>query len=138
MLAANKYPREYVDQCRRRIASQVAAYRTAVGVAGAKAGSPFETLEHEFFNNMVLMLDYLFVHRTRTLELKDGNPLNEVRVICNSITQNQGVMSKDNAIKLEPAKSVMGFQYGEEIKVKDADFQRLADAFFTELERKFM
>jgi len=138
MLATNKYPREYVDQCRRRIDSQVATYRTAVGAKGDKLGSPFELLEHEFFNNMVLMLDYLFVHRARTLELKDGNPLNEVRVICKSITQNQGVMSTDNAVKLDPAKSVTGLQYGEEIKMNDAEFLRLAEAFFVELERKFM
>ena len=38
-----------------------------------------------FFNGLVLQLDYSFVHRTRNLEGKDGNPLNEVRVLCSSL-----------------------------------------------------
>jgi hypothetical protein len=39
---------------------------------------------------MVLGLDHYFLHRVRKLEGKDGNPLNEVRVICDSLTDNDG------------------------------------------------
>lgn len=83
------------------------------------------------------MFDYLFVHRTRALEKKDGNPLNEVRMICNSLLQNQGMLAADNAIKLDPSKSVLGLHVGDEIRMNAADFQRLSDAFFDEIEAKF-
>ncbi len=131
MLAANKYPNDYVDACRRRVALQISTYQ------GVKGASGIASFEHQFFNNMVLVLDYLFVHRTRTLELKDGNPLNEVRVVCNSLLQNDGLMGKDNSIKLDPAKSVLGLHVGDEILIDEAAFERLSEAFFAELERKF-
>lgn len=131
MLAANKYPNDDVDACRRRVALQISTYQ------GVKGASGIASFEHQFFNNMVLVLDYLFVHRTRTLELKDGNPLNEVRVVCNSLLQNDGLMGKDNSIKLDPAKSVLGLHVGEEILIDEPAFERLSEAFFAELERKF-
>ncbi len=132
MLAANKYTKDYVDACRRRVDLQISTYQ------GVKGASGIASFEHQFFNNMVLVLDYLFVHRARTLELKDGNPLNEVRVICNSLLQNGGLMVKGNSIKLDPAKAVLGLRVGDEILLDEAGFRRLSQAFFTELERKFM
>jgi hypothetical protein len=105
--------------------------------------------EATFFNNLVLILDDLFVHRLRTVEGKDGNALNEVRVLCNSILNNRSVMTADNvsameafaglsAIKLSPAKSVLKYQAGDEIKLNDANFPRLCQAFFAEIERKYL
>ncbi len=132
MLAANKYPKDYVDACRRRIDLQVAAYQRVKGTPGTDA------FEEQFFNNMVLVLDYLFVHRTRALELKDGNPLNEVRVICNSLLQNDGRMGKDNSIKLDPATSILGLHVGDEIVLDEPGFAALSHAFFADIERKFM
>jgi hypothetical protein len=46
----------------------------------------------------------LFLFRIRAIEGKDGNPLNEVRVICNSIMNNKNIMSADNTIRLNPDK----------------------------------
>jgi hypothetical protein len=134
MLAANKYPQAYVDECRSRVALQMSTYQALAKAGAARAIEPFE---HQFFNHMVLVLDYLFVHRTRALEKKDGNPLNEVRMICNSLLQNQGVLAADNAIKLDPSKSILGLHVGDEIRMNAADFQRLNDAFFDEIEAKF-
>jgi hypothetical protein len=134
MLAANKYPHDYVEECRRRVALQMSAYQTLAKAASGRSVEPFE---HEFFNNMALVLDYLFVHRTRALEKKDGNPLNEVRMICNSLLQNQGVLAADNTIKLDPSKSILGLHVGDQIRMNAADFQRLSDAFFAEIEAKF-
>jgi len=48
---------------------------------------------------MVLVLDSSFSHRQRTMELKDGNPLNEVRVLCNSILENDGIMPRTRPSK---------------------------------------
>lgn len=36
-----------------------------------------------------------FVHRSRTLERKDGSSLNEVRVLCTSLMSNDGALEAD-------------------------------------------
>jgi hypothetical protein len=56
---------------------------------------------------MVLILDTYFTHRSRTTEGKDSNPLNEVRVLCNSILENKSVLRADKSIKLKPETSVL-------------------------------
>ena len=71
------------------------------------------------------------------MEGKDGNPLNEVRVICNSLMQNGGAMSADKVIRLNPAKSVLKYEVGDEIRLRETDFLRLAEAYFAEIESKY-
>ena len=85
---------------------------------------------------MVLTLDSYFTHRARALEGKDGNPLNEVRVLCNSLVQNGGLLAPDKTIRLKPATSVLGYDAGDEISVTEDAFVRLSDAFFAEIESK--
>jgi hypothetical protein len=145
MLSVTKYPPEHVAASRARVASQIAAYRHLVAAAHAQAGADaapldaaFASFEPVFYNNMMLTLDSYFTHRARTMEGKDGNPLNEVRVLCNSLLQNDGALAADKTIKLKPAASVLGYEVGDEIKVTEADFVRLSEAFFAELESKFI
>jgi len=74
--------------------------------------APSREFEQRFFNDQVLILDNMFVRRLTGIEGKDGNPLNEVRVLSNSILLNQGKMqvdklpgwpnSADSGIKLPP------------------------------------
>lgn len=145
MLGMKSYSRDYVDACRRRVDTQLAAYRelaaqVATGTdggqgAGADALAAFEPL---FFNSMVVSLDACFVHRIRAVEGKDGNPLNEVRVLAKSLLENAGVLAVDKSIKLKPETSVLGLQTGDEITLGEADFTKLSDAFFTEIEKKFV
>ena len=47
-------------------------------------------------------------------------------------------MMVDNAIKLEPAKSMLKYKTGEEIKLNEADFLLLSNAFFKEMESKYL
>jgi hypothetical protein len=37
------------------------------------------------------------MHRARAVEKKDGNALNEVRILCNSLMKNGGAMAADGA-----------------------------------------
>ena len=90
------------------------------------------------FNNMVLALDNLFVHRARDLEKKDGNPLNEVRMLCESIMNNDGEMGADKTIKIDPAKSVLKYRVGDKIRLNEADFILLSSGFFAEIEEKYL
>ena len=78
---------------------------------------------------------------------KDGNPLNEVRVLCNSILLNRGRLQVDklpgwpnsagSGIKLPPEKSVLKLDVGDEVRLTEADFARLSKAYFAELEKRF-
>ncbi|MEY2477770.1 MAG: hypothetical protein QOG87_3085 [Actinomycetota bacterium] len=138
MLSVNTYTQEYVDACRARVDKQVAAYRKLAGAATGKAASAATAFEPVFFNNMVLVLETSFTHRARTIEGKDGNPLNEVRVLSNSMLEHAGVLTAEKAIKLSAEKSVLQLQYGDTIELREADFVALAKAFFAEIERKFV
>jgi len=136
-----KYPKAYIAACRARVDADLRAYRSAVGK------TPSREFEARFFDDQVLLLDYMFVHRLSGIEGKDGNPLNEVRVLCNSILLNRGKLQVDKlpewpnsavaGIKLPPEKSVLKLKSSDEVRLSEADFQRLSKAFFAELEKKF-
>ena len=82
MLGMKAYTQDYIDACRARVDADLSAYRKHVGKA------PSKEFEVRFFNDQVLLLDHMFLHRLTGIEGKDGNPLNEVRVLCNSILPN--------------------------------------------------
>ncbi len=136
-----KYAKGYIAACRARVEADLRAYRKQAGKA------PSEEFEARFFNDQILLLDYMFVHRLTGSEGKDGNPLNEVRILCNSLLLNQGKLQVDrlpgwpnsasSGMKLPPEKSVLGLKAGEEVRLSEADFVRLSDAFFAELEKRF-
>ena len=114
MLCVNNYTKEHIDQCHSRVAAQVTAYQTLVATARNQAATDepllnaaIEAFEPHFFNNMAPALDSCFVHRARAIEKKDGNPLNEVRMLCNSMMNNNNMMSAHKTIKFDPAKSVL-------------------------------
>ena len=133
MLCVNHYPREYVDECRSRMAAQLNAYRELAGPGGAAV----EAFEPQFFNHLVLALDRYFVHRSRTLEGKNGNPLNEVRMLCSSLLEHHGVLTADKTIKYRPENAVLQLRLGDEIRLREADFEALCSAFFRELDATF-
>ena len=137
MLGMKTYEREYVNACRAKIDADVRVFKRS----GAKG------LETTFFNNLVLKMEYMFVHRFSGIEGKDGNPLNEVRVLCNSILLNEGKLQVEKlprwpnsavaGLTLPPDTSVLKLRVGDEVKVSEADFVRLAKAFFAEIEKKY-
>ncbi len=86
---------------------------------------------------MVLALEHCFCHRLRGVEGKDGNALNESRVLAASLMENGGRMGADKTIKLKPAESLLKYEPGATIALSEADFTLLADAFFAEIERRF-
>src|SRR5437870_6912097 len=137
-----KYPKAYIAACRARVDADLRAYRNAVGK------TPSREFEARFFNDQVLLLDYMFVHRLSGIEGKDGNPLNEVRVLCNSVLFNHGKLQVDklpgwpnsavSGMKLPPEKSLLKLEVGDEVQLTEADFVRLSEAFFAEMERKYL
>jgi hypothetical protein len=141
MLGMKAYSQEYIDSCRARVDADLRAYRKQVGK------TPNADFEHRFFNDQVLLLDHMFVHRLSGAEGKDGNPLNEVRVLVNSLLYNGGKLqitklpgwpnSAGGAVKLPADTSVLGLEQGDPIQLTEKDFVRLAAAFFAEIETKY-
>lgn len=141
MLANDRYSQDYIDDARARVRAQVDAFRSVAGARAAASADlntdkAFAALEAAFFNNMVITLESYFRDRTRGLEKKDGNPLNEVRVLTHSMLQN-GEVFMANAIGMNPDKSVLGYEVGDKIRIQEAEFSQLAEAFFAEIEAKF-
>ena len=133
MLMVSSYAKDYVDACRAKVAAQLASYRQVL----AAKPSQIDAFERQFFDHMILALDHYFVHRGRGMEGKDGNPLNEVRMLCEAIMENQGRMSASKTIRYKPETSILKFKAGDEIRLNADDFARLSAAFFDEIEKKY-
>jgi hypothetical protein len=63
---------------------------------------------------------------------------NEVRILCDSLMNNNGVLRGDEQIKLTSERSVLKLHVGDPIRLTEAEFQRLSAAFFAELEHRFL
>jgi hypothetical protein len=75
MLCVNKHTQKYIDECCSKVEAQISAYknlnttvRNKNAIIQPKLHVAIESFEPVFFNNMVLVLDNYFVHRTRTIE----------------------------------------------------------------------
>src|SRR3989442_3520766 len=120
-----KNPKAYIAACRARVDADLRAYRSAVGK------TPSREFEARFFDDQVLLLGYMFVHRLSGIEGKDGNPPNEVRVPCNSILLNRGQLQGDQlprwpnsavaGIKPPPGKSGLRLKRGDEAPPRETD-----------------
>ena len=144
MLGVNSYAQDYIDDVRAQVKRQVAAYRglanasrKAAGSSKASVDSALKKFEPIYFNGLVLNLEGYFVHRLRGVEGKDGNPLNEVRLLSTSLMANGGVFASEKSIKWKPEASVLGYKEGDPIQLSETDFAQLSEAFFSELEAKF-
>ncbi|MEA2441098.1 MAG: hypothetical protein QOH76_2522 [Thermoleophilaceae bacterium] len=140
MLGRKDYTQEELDQARSSIDEQLAAYKALVEEVDAsdpKGAAALEAFEPLFVNNMILALDRYFVHRVRMVSGKDGNPLNEVELLSDSLMNNGGILRGNNVIKMTPEESVLKLDVGDPIRPSAAQFERLAEAFLAEIESKF-
>lgn len=128
MLGEKSYDKIYVDACRAKIKDTLDAFKK-IDAPGA-----FENL---FLTHMVLALDHYFLHRLRGAEGKDGNPLNEVRMLCNAFERQNGVMTADSTIKYDAGRAVLNAKIGQRVNLKADEVAHLADAFFSEIEARY-
>ena len=138
MLGVSNYTQDYVDACRAKVDAQLAAYRGLSGNGRPQIDAALGNFEPLFLNHMVIALDAYFAHRLRTKEGKDGNPMNEVRLLSRSIMENGGELVADKQIKLKPETSILGYAAGEPIRLDADAFARLAGAYFAAIERTFV
>ena len=144
MLGMKEYEQDYIDACRSRVESQVVMFHEVAQAARDHGDADvshlegaLESLEYEYFNNMLLVLDGYFVHRLRGVEGKDGNALNEVRVLARSLMENGGTVMADPQIPLDPAHRVLALEDGAPITLTLQQYRRISDAFLREIESKF-
>jgi hypothetical protein len=143
MLGRKDYTYEELDHAKTAIDQQLAAYKKLVkaidsATSDPKVTSALEAFEPLFFNNMTLVLDRYFVHRLRTVTGKDGNPLNEVELMSDSLINNDGVLRGNRVITLVPDQSVSKLNIGDRIRLSAPQFERLSKAFLTEIQAKFL
>jgi hypothetical protein len=129
MLAVKSYPTEYVEQCRVQFDAVVKGF--------ARVEKSPDGLEPRIFNELVLAFDNRFCHRMRGQDGKDGNPLNEVRMLAASIMNGDAIVAADSTIKYVPERAVLGYKVGDRITLDAVGFGRLAAAFLDEIGRKF-
>ena len=117
MLGRKGYTREEFKNGQAAIKEQLAVYkRLAEAIASDKTDqklrSTLKDFEGVFFNNLTLVLNHYYVHRLRTVTGNDGNPLNEVELICDSLMKNNGILRGNNAIKYIPEQSIVKLKIG--------------------------
>ncbi len=144
MLGTSHYSAAYVQACRDEVAAQIRAYRDLVGAASKASGmsltridAALAAFEPAFFNNLLIALEARFMHRLRGVEGKDGNPLNEVRMLAASLMDNGGVLAENKTVRYQPSRSVLRIDIGERIHLNADDFEALCALFLDEIEKKF-
>jgi hypothetical protein len=133
MLAVTSYKKDYVDACRAGAKAQLAAFRKLMKEAPAAAAS----FAPGYFTTQLLALDHFFLHRQRSFEGKAGGPLNELRMLCDGIKENGGVLAANPTIKYDAAKGVTGIAVGQRIVLDDKAYERLSSAVFDEIAAKY-
>jgi hypothetical protein len=138
MPAASRYAKAYVDACRARLSARLSAHAKLCAAAShSLAESEIHALEQGCLADMLIALDAMFAARLRGAEGKDGNPLNEMRLLSASLMTGDGALIADRTIKYDPAKAVLGLKLGEPIVLTAADVKKLGGAFLAEIERKY-
>ena len=128
MLGRANYPVAYIKAVNTRVDRVLKAFDQA---------KPAEPFASEALLDVIVGLEMAFVHRLRGQEGKDGNPLNEVRMITASVLEFGGVMTLDKTIKWKPEASATGLKNGDKIALDRKQVGKLVDAFFEELAKKY-
>ena len=128
MLGRASYSIDYIRAVHERIGRVLKAFDKA---------KPAEPFASEALLDVVLGLEMAFVHRLRGPEGKDGNPLNEVRMVAASVLEFGGVMTQDKTIKWTPEASVTGVRMGDKIVLSRKQVGALVDAFIEEIAKKY-
>jgi hypothetical protein len=145
MLGRKDYTKEELKRAKEVVNEQLVSFEAVASSlgssrSGSKAGKALDELEGVVFNNMVLALDRFFVHRLRSVTGKDGNPLNELEMLADSLMNNGGVLHNPfaNVIKYVPEDSVLKLKIGDPIRLSATEFEQLANAVFADLKRKYV
>ena len=125
----SSYTSDEVEACRDNCDALLAAWG-----ANDVEDSTLETL---VFGQAVVVLHTWFGHRDRGLEGGDGNAMNEVRVIADSIVDNDAVLRVEGPITWVPARTVLRLAVGDEVEITADGFERLTAAYLAAIEATY-
>ncbi|CAN5637640.1 hypothetical protein BH10ACT2_BH10ACT2_25000 [soil metagenome] len=137
MLSVNAYPAEYVTASRARFAALLNAYRHLTDGASDDRGVNTADFEPRFIGSVIVSLDASFVHRLRAQEGKDGNPLNEVRMLAASILTNDGILAPNTTIKYVAEHSVAKIGIGQPVNPTIDALEALIVAVHDEIQTRY-
>jgi len=125
----NTYTSDEIESCRDNCDSLLAAW----------AANDVEdtTLESLVFGQAVVVLHTWFGHRAPDLEGDDANPMNEVRVIADSIVDNDAVLRVQGPITWVTERTVLRLAVGDPVEVTANGFERLAAAYIAAIEATY-
>jgi hypothetical protein len=125
----NTYTSDEIESCRDNCDSLLAAW----------AANDVEdtTLESLVFGQAVVVLHTWFGHRAPDLEGDDANPMNEVRVIADSIVDNDAVLRVQGPITWVAERTVLRLAVGDPVEVTANGFERLAAAYIAAIEATY-
>ncbi len=133
---------DHVDACRARAEAQVVMWReVSQAVRGhgeedlSRLESALDSLEAEYFNNMLIVLESYFEGPSGGGAPVGGRAGDEVRLLCRSLREGGGTVLEDGAPRTDPSGTVLGLSVGDPIALSQEQYVRLADAFFREVER---
>jgi hypothetical protein len=133
------WPGAHVQAARADFAAQLQSYRDLVAAASKASGmsltridAALAAFEPGYFNSLLVALDARFRPRAGD----GGGPLDEVRLLVDSLTTHRGVMAADPAGAYDPAASVLKIDPGDRIALNADDFEAVAAAFLRQIELK--
>lgn len=131
---------DYIDTCRARVESQIVAFREFAGAVSrvGSDGDPglesmLESLEYDYFNNLVIVLHACFADRVDHGLRPPGPIATEVATLRRSLIEGDGALLGDDDA---PTSGILGLAPGDSIQLTQRSFSRLAGAYFAELERR--
>ena len=130
MPVRNAYTSDEIEACRDNCDALLAAW----------AANDVEdtTLESMVFAQAVVVLDAWFADRDRDLEGDDGNPMNEVRVIADSVVRNAGTLRVEGPTRWAPERTVLRLAVGDEVEITANGYERLAAAYLAAIEMHYL
>lgn len=130
MPGRHSYTSDEIESCRDNCDALLAAW-------GANEVED-TTLETMVFTQAVVVLDAWFADRPRGPERADGNPMNEVRVIADSVVGNDGTLRVEEGLTWVPERTVLRFSVGDEVAVTANGYERLAAAYLATIEATYL
>lgn len=128
MLGRKNYPREYIERCQRDIEAQIAEFNELPPVTASFAS--------RLAGHLVIVMDACFVNRLRATEGKDGNALNEVRLLAQSLMYGDTVVD-DSTVTWHKDAMVLGLTKGDDLELGISDVDKLQQAFFGQMLDKY-